>query len=247
MPDTLTPPAAPAATESTPDDWVPADQRVAGFDKRTIVPGLVALALWFIWAHAMPWINEQIEFDNPAVAGDVIDLGGGDLTMVPAVGWQIEDGILVSEDPANPVALGGLTGGHALLSEEGISFQVESADFDGTPDELLDVAVDTSDALDEIQLEDVQDRLDIVNADGVPGRLVPFVAQDENGFIAAFVFEVEAPATSDSGEEAVTPPPVGVQVTVRADINAEDALGADVAAMLQSITYTASTDEEADS
>lgn len=228
-----------------PDDWVPADERVAGFDKRTIVPGLVALAIWFIWAHALPWINEQIDFDNPAKAGDVIDLGAEELTMIPAVGWEIEDGILVSEDPANPVELGGIMGGSALLSEEQISFQVETANYEGTADELLDVAIDTSDALDEIQLEDVQDRLDIVTASGHPGRLAPFVAQEENGFIATFVFDVEP--TTDADGETVERPPVGVQVTVRADIDAEDSLGEDVAAMLQSISYTPSSDEETDS
>lgn len=230
-----------------PDDWVPVDERVAGFDKRTIAPGLVALLIWFVWAHGMPWINEQIEFDNPAQAGDVIDLGAEELTMVPTVGWQIESGILVSDEPAVPVALGGVAGGRALVTQEGISFAVESANFDGTPDEILDVAVDESEALDEIQFEDLQDRIDIINIDGVPGRLVPFVGQEEGGFIATFVFEVEAPATEESDEEPVEPTPVGVQVTVRGDNDADESFGEDVVAMLQSIRYAPATGEEADS
>ncbi len=80
-----------------PSDRVPADQRVAGFDRRTIWPGVVLLIVWALWAHVMPWINEQVEVDNPIVAGDVINLGFGEVTFVPAVGWELESGVLLSE------------------------------------------------------------------------------------------------------------------------------------------------------
>ena len=50
-PTTAGPPATTLAPPA-PDGWVPADQRVAGFDRRTIWPGVVLLAVWVLWAHA---------------------------------------------------------------------------------------------------------------------------------------------------------------------------------------------------
>ena len=74
---------------------MPADQRIAGFDRRTIWPGVVLLVVWALWAHVMPWLDEQIAVDNPIVAGDVINLGDGEITFVPAVGWELDSGVLM--------------------------------------------------------------------------------------------------------------------------------------------------------
>ena len=69
------PPGGDAVPLPPPDDWVPVEERVLGFDKRTLWPGLVVLAVWVLWVHVVPAINDAIDFDNPVVAGDVVDLG----------------------------------------------------------------------------------------------------------------------------------------------------------------------------
>jgi hypothetical protein len=82
------PPGGPL--QPPPDDWLPVEERVLGFDRRTLWPGLVILAVRAIWVHVIPAINDAIEFDNPVESGDVVDLGNEELTFVPAVGWSLE-------------------------------------------------------------------------------------------------------------------------------------------------------------
>ena len=89
--------SSPAPDDRPPTDRVPADQRVFGIDKRTIWPGVVLLVVWPLWSQAMPWIDDQINLDNPIVAGDVINLGNGEVTFVPAVGWDLLSGTLLVE------------------------------------------------------------------------------------------------------------------------------------------------------
>ena len=81
---------------------MPPDRRVLGLDKRTLGPGIALLVIWFIWAHVTPFINEQIELDDPVVAGDVMNLGDGELTFVPAVGWNVESGQRVTDQVVQP-------------------------------------------------------------------------------------------------------------------------------------------------
>lgn len=239
MSDTLTSPPSGATPTEPPDDWVPAEQRVLGFDKRTVLPGVFALIVWAVLVHVVPAINSAIDYDNPIVAGDVIDLGDGDLTFVPAVGWDRRDGVLVGEELATPVSFSGPTS--ALLAREGITFAVQTAPFDGDENELLDRVLEISDVLDDVLAEDVGDRVQFTSSQGQPGVLAPFQGFEEEGFIATYVFEVQP-----SGEGA-EPQMRGVEVIARGGLDVDDALGEDVAAMLLSVSYEQSVDEEEDS
>ena len=111
----------PAQDRQPPTDRVPADQRILGIDKRTIWPGVVLLIVWFVWSQAMPWIDDQIKLDNPIVAGDVINLGFGEVTFVPAVDWDLLQGVLLTdgnEDAASVPA-------SATLLSETVSYERE--------------------------------------------------------------------------------------------------------------------------
>jgi len=235
--------------QKPPEGHVPVDERVLGFDRRTIVPGLVVLAMWFTWAHVVPWVDGQVSFDNPIERGAVIDLGEGELTMVPAVGWNREEGVLVDEEVRTSVTwpTAGGTGAGAVLTEADIGFEVEVRLFDGTADELLDELLDTSDALDEIALEDVQDRIAIQNVDGVPGVLAAYSSSVEDGFIATYVMTVQA-----AGSCSDIPPTelsLGIEVSVASGAKAEvsDEVANEVVAMLSSITYQPADRDEAQS
>ncbi len=113
----------------------------------------------------MPWIDDQIELDNPIVAGDVINLGNGEVTFVPAVGWDLLSGtLLVEGDTTTSVPTS------ATLLSDTVSYSAKSGNWDGTAEELLDQVIDVNESLDDLGVKDEQDRISITNADGVPGR-----------------------------------------------------------------------------
>lgn len=233
MTETETPGAvalpAPSSTDPlrrAPDDRVPADERVAGFDRRTILPGVVLLVVWALWAHVMPWINDQIEVDNPIVAGDVVNLGFGEVTFVPAVGWQLESGVLLTEgneDVPFPSS--------ARLSKDVVSYSAKSGPWDGTAEELADQMIEINDNLDNLLASDEQGRSAIENADGVEGTLVGIAGEDQAALIATFVFEGE-------------PTRVGVEIEVVGTPGKLDELVEEIAGMIDTTTYRPAGQEE---
>lgn len=206
------------STVSAPADWVPADQRVGGFDRRTIWPGAALLIVWALWAHAIPWVNDQIALDNPTVAGDVINLGDGEITFAPAVGWDLQSGTLLEStiDVGVPAS--------ALLLGDGVSYRATTGKWSGTPEELLDKMIDVNEDLDSLLAKNEQGRSPIENAEGQPGQIAYIVGVDEAALIATFVFGPDDSKT-------------GVEIEVRGDpANLEDQVE-EIASMINTTTY----------
>ena len=221
---------APSGSEPVqrpPEDRVPADQRVAGLDRRTIWPGAVLLIVWALWAHVMPWINDQIEVDNPIIAGDVINLGFGDVTFVPAVGWQLESGVLLTDGNEDAASVPS----SARLSSDVVSYTASSGNWDGTAEELVDQMIDVNENLDLLLAKDEQGSSAITNADGVPGEIVYIAGVDQAALIAAFVFE---PVDDGSGG---TTAPIGVEIEVVGTPEKLEDLVEEIATMIDSTTY----------
>jgi hypothetical protein len=217
----------PAPDDRRPGDWVPADQRILGIDKRTIWPGLVLLIVWFVWSQAMPWINDQVEVDNPIVAGDVINLGNGEVTFVPAVGWDLVAGaLLVEGDVTTTIPT------TATLVSETVSYSAKSGSWDGTAEELVDQMIDVNEAVDELTVKDEQGRSPITNVDGVQGELAYLVGVDQAVLIATFVFEPEGGGTK-----------IGVEIEVRGDPGQLDELAEEYAPMITTTTYRPAGEE----
>jgi hypothetical protein len=223
-----------ASTLGPPDDWVPADQRVAGIDRRTIWPGIVLLVVWALWAHVMPWIDDQIESDNPIVAGDVINLGFGQVTFEPAVGWNLDAGTLLVDGEEDAVGVPT----SATVSSETVGYTVKSGNWDGTAEELADQMIDVNEALDQLLAKDEQGRATIVNADGVPGEIVYILGTNSAALIATFVFEQAPDATG------VTGTPIGVEIEIRGATNNLQEQVEEIAGMINSTTYRAISQEE---
>lgn len=220
------PTAAPPATPSPPppDQRVPADERVAGFDRRSIWPGVVLLVVWALWAHALPWLDGQIGVDNPTAAGDVVNLGQGEVTFLPAVGWDLESGALVengADPPAVPTA--------AVLSSGVVSYSAKSGNWSGTADELTDQVIDISESLDQLLAKDEQARVAITNADGVPGTLTYVTGVDEAVLIVAFVF--------DRGDAGGSSADIGIDIEVRGTPDQLQEQVRDIATMIETTTY----------
>lgn len=238
MTDTSTTNTDPPVSTLPPpsDDWVPADERIAGIDRRTIWPGVVLLVVWALWAHVMPWIDDQIESDNPIVAGDVINLGFGEVTFEPAVGWNLDAGRLLVEGDEDAVVVPT----SATVSSETVGYTAKSGNWDGTAEELADQMLDVNEGLDQLLLKDEQGRVAIENADGVPGEIVYILGTDTDSaaLIATFVFE-QVP--DDAG---VTGNPIGVEIEIRgAPDNLQEQVE-EIAAMILTTTYRPAGQEE---
>ncbi len=217
----------PAPDDRAPIDRVPADQRILGIDKRTIWPGLVLLIVWALWSQVMPWINDRIEVDNPIVAGDVINLGNGEVTFIPAVGWDLVAGaLLVEGDTSTTVPT------TATLVSETVSYGAKSGNWDGTAEELADQMIDVNESFEELGLKDEEGRSAITNVDGVQGELVYLVGIDQAVLIATFVFEPEGVG-----------PNIGVEIEVRGTPEQLDELAEEYAPMITSTTYRPAGEE----
>jgi hypothetical protein len=232
--DSTTPLPKPVPTDRMPDDWVPADERVGGFDRRTIWPGVVLLVVWALWAHVMPWIDEQIEVDNPIVAGDVINLGFGEVTFVPAVGWQLQSGVLLTEGNEDAASVPT----SASLSSDVVSYTASSGNWDGTAEALADQMIEVNDNLDLLVAKDEQGRSAITNADGVPGEIVYIVGVDQAALIAAFVFDPPDDAS------ATRTTPIGVEIEVVGTPEKLEELVEEIALMIETTTYRPAGQEE---
>ena len=118
-------------------------------------PGIALPVIWFIWAHVTPFINEQIELDDPVVAGEVMNLGDGELTFVPAVGWNVESGQRVTDQVVQPPPQ------TVELSSDLVVYTASSAPWDGTAEELLDRMIDINDRKGVLLANDERGRRDI--------------------------------------------------------------------------------------
>jgi hypothetical protein len=211
---------------------VPVDQRVGGFDRKTIWPGVVLLVVWAIWAHGVPWLNNRIELDDKIVAGDVINLADGELTFVPAVGWNLDSGLRLEDGKEVKVTVPS----SSAVSSDVVQYSVKVGNWEGTADELLDRMLKVNEHLDNLVAKDEKARTDIANADGVPGRLVYVVGADESVLIASYVFER---ADKDGAEQT----PIGVEIEVRGQTEDFQSQVQEIASMMESTTYRPSSQE----
>ncbi|MBL7257721.1 hypothetical protein [Paractinoplanes lichenicola] len=120
--------------------WVPVEHRWLGLDRRRLKPALFVLVVALLLIYGWPAVNAVVPWDNPIKAGDVLDLGGG-ATAVPPVGWQLEDGTLVSDNtgvsPARETV---------KLAKAGAVINMTGAAFDGTAAQFLDQVLQSQDA-----------------------------------------------------------------------------------------------------
>jgi hypothetical protein len=210
---------------------VPVDERVGGFDRRSIWPGVVLLVVWAIWAHLMPWINSQVALHDPIVAGDVINLGNGELSFVPPVGWNLDSGLRLTPGSEQKVAVPSST----AVSSELVSYSVAVGFWDGTTDGLLDRMLKINDSLKNLVAKDEQGRTSVASADGAPGRAVYVRGADESVLIVAFVFA--QPDTAGGSKQ----PGIGVEIEVRGQTTDLQDQIRDIATMIATTTYQPST------
>jgi hypothetical protein len=204
-----------------PDGWVPVERRVLGIDRRTIAPALAVLVFLAFMAIVLPTIDESVDYDDPIVAGDVMDVVAGKLTFVPAVGWNRVDGSLVGEGP--PEAVGSVS--TVVIGD--VRVTISTGEFDGTPDELLDQINSVNELLQDPRgLGSSNPRQEITTASGITGVTETFTGLYVRGVSAAFVVDVDGTS-------------VGVEIVVSGSADSIGEHLEEIATMLDSMTLAA--------
>ena len=223
----MTEPRGSSDVPPRPEDWVPVDHRILGIDKRTIAPSLAVLVFVIVLAVGLPAVDDSVGYDDPIVAGDVMDLVGGTLTFVPAEGWNRIDGSFVGEGPAESV------GSVSTVVLKDASVTIKTGDFDGTPDELLDQINELNETLQDPRgLGAAGPRQEITTASGLTGVAETFTGLDERGVAAAFVVDVDGTS-------------VGVEIVVRGSAETIGEHLEEIATMLDTMALQDAGSQEA--
>lgn len=211
---------------SRPEEWVPVEHRVLGIDRRTIAPSLSVLVFVVLMAVVLPALDGSVDYDDPIVAGDVMDLVGGTLTFVPAEGWNRVDGSLVGEGGAESV------GSVSTVVIEDVTLSVTTGEFDGTPEELLDQVNELNDTLrDPRGLGAAGPRQEVTTPGGLTGVAETFTGLDQRGVTGAFVVDVDGTS-------------VGVEVVVKGSVESMSEHFEEITTMLDSMSLASSDDSE---
>jgi hypothetical protein len=173
---------APQPDDPAPE-WVPVEHRFAGLDRRTIAPALGVLAFLLFLTFGLPFVNAAISAEDPVEAGDVMRVGSG-VTFVPAVGWNVEQGLRVAEETGSAVPL------PAVLTQGTVEVIVSVDAFDGTPAELLDLIDSTKVGIQDIEdFQLVTDQRTVTTTSGIQGVASGFTGVGTEGVLAAFVVD----------------------------------------------------------
>ncbi len=166
-------------------DWVPVERRWLGIDRRTILPGVLAVCLAIVLTGLLPAINRSIEYDRQIKAGDVVNLGSG-LTFTPAPGWGFPDGLLLSQSTVGGAEK--VTHLGATIESGSTSVAVTSGPFAGTADELMSDALKVNVAYKRIDNAKVSaGRGTITTSSGIAGVAQAFAGVNVEGLTAVFV------------------------------------------------------------
>lgn len=157
---------------------VPAEHRVLGLDRRTWPPALFVVAVFIVLTVVMPRINAAIDWDDPVLAGEQLALTDS-IVFTPVAGWDIEAGYRVNDD--------GRRSGDATVAGEGVTFQVSSDSFEGTPDQLLDQVEKVTSRTSDPTFRVEGNRTTLTTATGETGVAQPYSSVTGDGVVAAFV------------------------------------------------------------
>lgn len=161
---------------------VPAEHRVLGLDRRSLLPGLIVIGLFVFWTVLIPGVNSLLSYDDTTEAGDVFVLAP-DVTMTARAGWGIESGLRTTDATIVPKR-----GGPVLLTRDGVQMKVTPGPFAGDPATLLDriekvPAVNGSGDSLSVSGDAVAFRTD----DGTPGLAQHYRTPQGEGLAAALV------------------------------------------------------------
>jgi hypothetical protein len=201
--------------------------RFAGFDRRTVGPALLVLALAVLMSVVLPSIDGATSYRQQVDKGDVAKIADG-LTLVPATGWDLATGALVGRT-RSPVGSTATT----EVVDGSVELQVQTAPFHGTPSALL-ARVNEIDA----DVERLQGsapattrRYAVRTRQRTLGVAEDFVGVHKQGTIVAFVLRARGQSAGSQGEPARE----GVVITASGPKGPISRRRDDIVAMIRSI------------
>ncbi|WP_143544513.1 MULTISPECIES: hypothetical protein [unclassified Rhodococcus (in: high G+C Gram-positive bacteria)] len=157
---------------------VPAEHRVLGLDRRTFPPALFVVAIFVVLTVILPRVDAAIGWDDPVLAGEQLALTDS-IVFTPTTGWDVEAGFRVDDESRRS--------GDATVAGKGVTFQVSSDTFEGTPDELLDQVEKVTSRTDDPTFRVDGDRTTLTTTSGESGVAQPYSSVTGDGVVAAFV------------------------------------------------------------
>lgn len=161
---------------------VPAEHRVLGLDIRSLPPALFVIAVFVVLTIVVPRIDSSLAWDDPTEAGEQLALTDA-IEFTPTAGWDVESGFRV--DPGESVQ----KSGDVILAGDGVTFQISSDSFDGTPSQLLDQTAKVTSRTSDPSFQVEGDRTNLTTVTGEPGVLAPYSSIRGDGLAAAFVID----------------------------------------------------------
>jgi hypothetical protein len=163
---------------------VPVEHRRLGMDRRTFPFAIGALAVWLLWVLVVPRIDAAVPWTDQTRPGDVFRVTGA-VTMTPAVGWGVQSGLRTTDTTRS-----GTTSDDVVLVVDGVSFQITSGPWAGTPAELLaQSTLITRTLVSGGDFRVVDAATTIQTRDGDTGVLEGFATGRSEGLIAALVLD----------------------------------------------------------
>jgi hypothetical protein len=168
--------------ERTVSGRIPVEHRFLGLDRRTIPLAAVALAVWLLWVVVVPAIDEAVPWRDVTRPGDVLRVTST-VTMTPAVGWGVQSGLRTTDRTKS-----GQNSEDVVLVNGGVTFQVTSGPWTGTPAQLLDQVTLITGTVIGQSFRITQGAATIRTADGDVGVLESFATPRVEGLVAALVY-----------------------------------------------------------
>ncbi|NKR41716.1 hypothetical protein GS490_24080 [Rhodococcus hoagii] len=159
---------------------VPAEHRVLGLDRRSLPPALFVIVVFVVLTVFVPRIDAAIDWDDPVLAGEQLSLTDT-IVFTPATGWDVETGFRVGKDAPKS--------GDATIAGDGVTVEVSSGSFDGTPDELVDQVEKVTSRTTDPTFRVVGDRSTFTTMAGQVGVVEPYSSVRGDGLVAAFVLD----------------------------------------------------------
>ncbi|WP_051613684.1 hypothetical protein [Rhodococcus sp. UNC23MFCrub1.1] len=175
--------------------FVPVDRRWWGLDRRSFAPAAMLVVVATCLAVVLPLVDDAMAAENPADVGDIYELDG-DITVVPARGWDVVAGVRRGQGPPEYPSV-------TVFGRADTSFQISTRPFMGDATELLEQNAPPA-ASDSVQRP-------VTTDSGLHGVIAVRDQVDVDATVAAFVTEkgvgvlvvvAGAPAVLDERTEA---------------------------------------------
>jgi hypothetical protein len=175
---------------------VPVEHRWLGLDRRSIPYAAVALGVLALWAWVMPWVADQVAWDDPTVAGESIQVTD-EVTMAAAPGWGVVSGLRTTDDTRS----GQTSEDQTVLVKDGVVFVVTQGPFEESPARLLEqteLIFSTTDDAFAVRGEPAN----LTTASGLRGVAQDYTSARSVGTLTAFVVDDTGIAVETVGPRA---------------------------------------------